>query len=178
MIFHYDPLNYHIEYTAERDVLYTCVRLDRYSPRIRYNLGDKGMTMLSSEMMGILRKHNVQLQHPPLTNLPLLFIWGRQGSSISFRGAKIAPENLGESIRRVDSLVDSQWSGINSKIAHYSFYQHEEKGITFTEMHLEFVKVRTFWQKKDKWFVVKEYRHASAEWTGIVKAIDTNTIAR
>jgi phenylacetate-CoA ligase len=135
MIFHYDPLNYKIEVDSDGNVLYTCVRLDRISPRIRYNLGDHGKIMSCTEMLQRLAKHGISLKNPPRTNLPLLFIWGRQGASISFRGAKVAPENLGETIRRLDG--EGRLGRFNADVAHYGFYQHEEKGITYTDILLE-----------------------------------------
>ncbi len=135
MIFHYDPLNYHIESDEERNLYYTCVRDDRISPRVRYNLGDIGKTMPVSELLATLKKHGIELKNPPNTSLPLLFIWGRQGAQISFRGCKVAPENLGETIRRLDA---AEQPGLNGQVAHYGFYQHELNGRTVTEIHLEF----------------------------------------
>jgi len=135
MIFHYDPLNYHIETDKDRKLYYTCVRGDRISPRVRYDLGDIGKTIPVSEVLATLKKHGVELKNHPNTSLPLLFIWGRQGSQISFRGCKVAPENLGETIRRLDS---SDLPGFNGQIAHYGFYQYEDQGRKTTEILLEF----------------------------------------
>lgn len=136
MIFHYDPLNYHIESDEERKLYYTCVRNDRISPRVRYDLGDIGMTMPVSEVLATLKKHGIELKNHPNTSLPLLFIWGRQGAQISFRGCKVAPENLGETIRRLDA---EERPGLNGQIAHYGFYQYEDaNGRKVTEILLEF----------------------------------------
>jgi phenylacetate-CoA ligase len=135
MIFHYDPLNYLIETDEQQNMILTCVRMDRISPRIRYNLGDRGKVMPVSEVLKIVKKHNVTLPHQPNTNLPMLFVWGRQGSHISFRGCKVAPENLGEAIRRLDEKMP----GLNSRIAHYGFYQYERNGRKNTEIVLEVV---------------------------------------
>lgn len=135
MIFHYDPLNYHIESDENRHLYYTCVREDRISPRVRYDLGDIGKTMPVSEVLATLEKHGVELKNKPNTSLPLLFIWGRQGAQISFRGCKVAPENLGETIRRLDA---DEAPGLNGQVAHYGFYQYPDKGRTVTEILLEF----------------------------------------
>ena len=135
MIFHYDPLNYHIESDDERHLYYTCVRDDRISPRIRYDLGDIGKTMPVSDLLATLKKHGIELKNKPNTSLPLLFIWGRQGSQISFRGCKVAPENLGETIRRLDA---ADKPGLNQQVAHYGFYQYEKNGRKATEILLEF----------------------------------------
>lgn len=135
MIFHYDPLNYHIESDEDHKLYYTCVRDDRISPRVRYDLGDIGMTMPVSDLLATLKKHGIELENHPNTNLPLLFIWGRQGAQISFRGCKVAPENLGETIRR---LSTTEAPGLNEQVAHYGFYQYEKEGRTVTEILLEF----------------------------------------
>lgn len=134
MIFHYDPLNYHIETDEAQNLIFTCVRGDRISPRIRYNLGDRGKAMACSELLATLKKHDIEMRNKPGTNLPLIFVWGRQGAQITFRGCKVAPENLGEAIRR----IDAEDSGFNEKIAHYGFYQHDVNGKTKTEILLEF----------------------------------------
>lgn len=133
MIFHYDPLNYLIETDADNNMIFTCVRMDRISPRIRYNLGDRGKIMPVSEVLKIVEKHGVKLPFKPNTNLPLLFVWGRVESHISFRGCKVAPENLGEAIRK----LDEKHPGLNAKIAHYGFYQYERDGRKNTEILLE-----------------------------------------
>lgn len=135
MIFHYDPLNYHIESDENRRLYYTCVRGDRISPRVRYDLGDIGMTMPVSEVLATLKKHGVELKNLPNTSLPLLFVWGRQGAQISFRGCKVAPENLGETIHRLDA---AEQPGLNQQVAHYGFYQYEQNGRKVTEILLEF----------------------------------------
>lgn len=141
MIFHYDPLNYHIETDKHRNLYYTCVRGDRISPRVRYNLGDVGKTMPVSDLLATLKKHGINLKNPPNTNLPLLFIWGRQGAQVSFRACKLAPENLGEGIRRLDA---EDLHGLNAEIGHYGFYQYEDHGKTMTEIHLEFNEEKGF----------------------------------
>jgi phenylacetate-CoA ligase len=135
MIFHYDPLNYHIESDEHRHLYYTCVRNDRISPRVRYDLGDIGMTMPISDVLATLKKHGVEMTNHPNTSLPLLFIWGRQGSQISFRGCKVAPENLGETIRRLDA---EELPGLNEQVSHYGFYQYDQNGRKVTEILLEF----------------------------------------
>lgn len=135
MIFHYDPLNYHIESDDQHRLYYTCVRGDRISPRVRYDLGDLGKTMPVSDVLATLKKHGIELKNKPNTSLPLLFIWGRQGAQISFRGCKVAPENLGEAIRRLDA---AEKPGLNQQVAHYGFYQYEDKGRKVTEILLEF----------------------------------------
>lgn len=128
MIFHYDPLNYHIETNEEEHLIFTCVRDDRISPRIRYDLGDKGKVMTCSDLVATLKKHGIALKHMPRTELPFVFVWGRGDSMISYRGANVAPENLGEAIRRAN---------LNEVISHYAFFQYEENDKTITEFMIE-----------------------------------------
>jgi len=128
MIFHYDPLNYYIETNEEEHLIFTCTRDDRISPRIRYDLGDKGKVMACSDLKATLKKHGITLNHMPRTELPFVFVWGRGDNMISFRGANVAPENLGEAIRRAN---------LNEAIAHYAFLQYEEDGRTITEFMIE-----------------------------------------
>ncbi len=128
MIFHYDPLNYHIETNEEEHLIFTCVRNDRISPRIRYDLGDKGKLMACSDVVATLKKHGVTLNNMPRTQLPLVFIWGREDSMVSYRGANMAPENLDAAITR---------AGLSDAIAHYAFFQYEEDGTTITEFMIE-----------------------------------------
>lgn len=40
----------------------TCTRNDRSSPRIRYDLGDKGRIYASSDVQAVLAKYGVQRQ--------------------------------------------------------------------------------------------------------------------
>ncbi|MFI4962829.1 MAG: hypothetical protein ACHP6H_03115, partial [Legionellales bacterium] len=87
MVFHYDPLNYHVECDDEDNLIFTCARNDRSSPRIRYNLGDKGRIYASSDVQALLAKHGIFKK--PKVNLPLMFVWGRD-STVVFVGANLA----------------------------------------------------------------------------------------
>ena len=135
MIFNYDPLNYLIETDENQNLIFTCVRGDRISPRVRYNLGDRGKLMPVSDVLATLKKHGVELTQKPITNLPLLFLWGRDGSQISYRSANVAPENLGEAIKRSEHA---------KLIKHFGLYQHDitydDKPETETEFFIELVE--------------------------------------
>lgn len=128
MIFPYDPLNYHIETDAEQNLLYTCVRHDRISPRVRYNLGDRGKTMPMSDVLAILKKHGISLSKTPRMNLPLLFVWGRVGSHVSLEGLKIAPENLEDGLRE---------QKLFPAVLHHGFLEYEHNGVRGVKILLE-----------------------------------------
>jgi phenylacetate-CoA ligase len=95
MIFQYDPLNTFVESDAERSLLFTINRLENVSPRIRYNLHDRGIVRTVAELAPILRDHGMSAQQMGLrTGLPVMFHWGRQDSSVAFYGCKITPEDV------------------------------------------------------------------------------------
>ena len=95
MIFQYDPLNTFVESDSERSLLFTINRLENVSPRIRYNLHDRGIVRTVAELEPILRDHGLSLQKLGLrTALPVMFHWGRQDSSVAFFGCKITPEDV------------------------------------------------------------------------------------
>ncbi|MGQ3887920.1 phenylacetate--CoA ligase family protein [Legionella sp. CNM-1927-20] len=95
MVFHYDTMNYHVECNENDELIFTCTRNDRSSPRIRYNLGDKGRIYASSDIQALLTKYGVFCK--PKTNLPLIFIWGRD-STVVFNGANLAFTELERAI--------------------------------------------------------------------------------
>lgn len=128
MIFLYDPLNYYIETDVEQNLIYTCVRGDRISPRVRYNLGDRGKTMAYSDVLALLKKYDISMQFSSKLPLPVLFVWGRVGTHVSLEGLKIAPENLDDALRD---------QGLFSKVQHYGFLQFEENGVRSIEILIE-----------------------------------------
>lgn len=116
MIFHYDPLNYYIETTKEGELVYTCCRKERASPRIRYNLHDTGKVMMAKDVVAIMKKYGVEIH--PRTNLPFLFVHGREGT-VSFGGAKIHYEHLEEIIR--EEFTDNELN-----MDRFALYKNEE----------------------------------------------------
>ncbi|HXV14240.1 MAG TPA: CoF synthetase [Candidatus Krumholzibacteria bacterium] len=107
MVFQYDPLSYYIESDGERNLLFTLNRLDNVSPRIRYNLYDRGIAMRCRNALEMLRDHRVALDPPaPRVNLPLLFHWGRREHAVAFYGCKITPDDVQNAITRVPLLQE------------------------------------------------------------------------
>lgn len=126
MIFHFDPLNYHAETNEEKDLIASCSR-HRSSPRIRYNIKDKADIQASSTVLAVLAKHGI-FGLKPKTNLPLLFIWGRN-STVVYRGANLAFTELERAITDLDT---------NEHILKKAFYFYEdEEGIEQIEIWLE-----------------------------------------
>lgn len=127
MVFHYDPLNHLIEVNEKKQLLFTELSGHRISPRVRYNLGDVGTVRRMSEVREALRAEGVTLPEAPLSNLPLLFVWGRVDDGLTYRGANLAWENLEEAIRRL---------GIGDAVKGFGLMQYETADKVRTEFLL------------------------------------------
>jgi phenylacetate-coenzyme A ligase PaaK-like adenylate-forming protein len=130
MVFHYDPMNSHVECDHEEaskdDLIFTITRDDRSSPRIRYNLGDKGRVYASSDVQALLAKYGIF--HKPRSPLPLMFVWGRD-STVVFNGANLAFTELERAVADIDT------EGQILKKAFYSY--HDKEGNDQLEFWLE-----------------------------------------
>lgn len=134
MIFHSDPWNYHSECLEanednpedENSLIFTATRNDRSSPRIRYGLGDKGRVYASSDVQALLAKYGIFQK--PKTNLPLLFVWGRE-STVVFNGSNLAFTELERAITDLDE---------NEQVLKKAFYTyHDDLGGEKLEIWLE-----------------------------------------
>jgi len=124
MIFQYDPLNTWIETDADRNLLFTLNRLENVSPRIRYNLHDRGAVQGFAHVSDVLRQHRIELSlprgaWPPALALPLLFHWGRQDSAVAFYGCKITPEDVQHVVVRSALL--------SGKVANFALHPYEDE---------------------------------------------------
>jgi phenylacetate-CoA ligase len=121
MVFQYDPLSYYVESDAERNLLFTINRLDNVSPRIRYNLYDRGAVMSCDSVLRVLHDHAVVLEpSAPRVSLPLLFHWGRREHAVAFYGCKITPDDIQNAIMRV--------SGLRTITRNYALHPYEDEG--------------------------------------------------
>lgn len=127
MVFHFDPMNHHAECGDEDEVIFTIARNDRSSPRIRYDLGDKGRVYASSDVQALLTKYGIFQK--PKTNLPLMFIWGRD-STVVFNGANLAFTELERAV-----TTDKSLEAIVLKKAFYTY--EDDEGVEKLEIWLE-----------------------------------------
>jgi phenylacetate-CoA ligase len=119
MVFQYDPLNCLIESDDERSLLFTINRLENVSPRIRYNIHDRGVVRSMKFVRDILRDRGISLAVTEQTlELPLLFHWGRQNNAVGFYGCKITPEDIQHVILRVPAL--------GSNVANFALHPFED----------------------------------------------------
>jgi phenylacetate-CoA ligase len=106
MIFQYDPLNMFIESDPDRNLLFTLNRLENISPRIRYNIHDRGLVRTIKQVDTVLADHRIRLEFSgPRVDLPLMFHWGRQEHAVAFYGCKITPEDIQHVILRLPDLA-------------------------------------------------------------------------
>lgn len=108
MIFQYNPLGYHLETNDKGELLATLSRPYNISPKIRYNIHDRGHVV----RFGVLKRILAETGHLDLiTNagrvldLPLLLIYGRSDMSIEYYGAKVTPDSLREILFGLDELA-------------------------------------------------------------------------
>ena len=108
MIFQYDPLNYWLESDPFRNLVCTLNRLSNVSPRVRYNIHDRGVVRRRSWVEQVVADHGVQLPVGARgLMLPLLFHWGRQEHAVAFYGCKLTPEDLQHAVLRIPELAAS-----------------------------------------------------------------------
>jgi phenylacetate-CoA ligase len=119
MIFQYDPLNCLVESDDERSLLFTLNRLENVSPRIRYNIHDRGIVRSMKAVRDVMRDHGISVSGvEPTLELPLLFHWGRQNNAVGFYGCKITPEDIQHVILRVALLA--------SNVANFALHPFED----------------------------------------------------
>jgi phenylacetate-CoA ligase len=119
MIFQYDPLNCLIESDDKRSLLFTINRLENVSPRIRYNIHDRGVVRSMTLVRDMLRDRGIPLSvSEQILELPLIFHWGRQNNAVGFYGCKITPEDIQHVILRVPEL--------GSNVANFALHPFED----------------------------------------------------
>jgi phenylacetate-CoA ligase len=119
MVFQYDPLNTWIETDDAGRMLFTSNRLENVSPRVRYDLGDRGRVVGFDHVARVLRDHRrADLLEPGTLALPLLFHFGRTELAVAYYGAKITPADAQAALLRVPELAP--W------IAEYALHPFED----------------------------------------------------
>ena len=112
MVFQYDPCDYYVETVASAtgaNELVVTVTRPMLSPRIRYNVGDEGGTIVFAQAMQACRRRGLDLDdgHAKPFTLPFLFVHGRSDQTLSYMGANLYPEDVAAGIgdhRRCDDL--------------------------------------------------------------------------
>ncbi len=93
MIFQFNPFGYLIETNDLGELVVTITRSENISPRIRYNIHDRGHVVRMRSLQQTLRAHGFdELADSAELDLPLLFHYGRSDLSVDYNGAVVAPD--------------------------------------------------------------------------------------
>ncbi|MFC7484037.1 phenylacetate--CoA ligase family protein [Luedemannella flava] len=100
MVFQYNPLETYLELTDDSQVLCTINSTAVLAPKARYNVGDEGRLVSFPQIMAALaddpqgRAEAQKAFEVDRMRLPLLFLFGRKDSTISYMGANIYPQDV------------------------------------------------------------------------------------
>jgi phenylacetate-CoA ligase len=91
MIFQYNPLETYLETTADNEILCTINTTAVMTPKARYNIGDEGRLLSYDDLRKLVDVKDVNTDR---MQLPLLFLFGRRDSTVSYMGANIYPQDV------------------------------------------------------------------------------------
>ncbi len=100
MVFQYNPLETYLEVDEDGELLCTLNSTAVLSPKLRYNIGDEARLLPFPRLVEILRPHPEawaaaqQAFAAERMRLPLLLLYGRKDSTVSFMGANIYPQDV------------------------------------------------------------------------------------
>ena len=118
MIFQYNPTDFLFESSGTGELIITIGRPDYISPKIRYNIHDRGHTLTLNDLYSTLEELNISLDElvKPQTDLPLLLHYGRADMTVSFFGSNIGPTDIQEviySLPELSKVVNSYNLAVN-----------------------------------------------------------------
>jgi phenylacetate-CoA ligase len=108
MIFQYNPLAYYLETNKQGELVVTLCRPCNISPKIRYNIHDRGHVLKYGVLKQILEQHkrnDILALNSPRLDLPVLFLYGRSDASIEYYGAKVTPDSVREVLYATPELT-------------------------------------------------------------------------
>jgi phenylacetate-CoA ligase len=99
MVFQYNPLETYLETTAEGELLCTINSTAVLNPRVRYNIGDEARLATFPEVLAAIGDPAARAEAEAAfrvdrMRLPLLFLYGRKDSTVSYMGANIYPQDV------------------------------------------------------------------------------------
>ncbi|MEU6998021.1 phenylacetate--CoA ligase family protein [Nonomuraea sp. NPDC046570] len=94
MIFHYNPLETFLEVNERGELLCTINTKSCLQPKLRYNIGDEARLRTLAEVKRVLGPAYRETWTDERMNLPLLFLFGRKDSTISYMGANLYPQDV------------------------------------------------------------------------------------
>ncbi|WP_127504653.1 phenylacetate--CoA ligase family protein [Actinoplanes solisilvae] len=99
MVFQYNPLETYLETTADSEILCTINSTAVVNPKVRYNIGDEGRLATLPELLDAISDPGARAEATAAMrvdgmHLPLLFLFGRKDSTISYMGANLYPQDI------------------------------------------------------------------------------------
>ncbi|MEJ3658129.1 phenylacetate--CoA ligase family protein [Actinomycetes bacterium KLBMP 9759] len=99
MIFQYNPLETFLEINERGELLCTVNSSHVLQPKLRYNVGDEARLFSLRDVRRLIRRdadrwERLAAVKDERMSLPLLFLFGRKDSTISYMGANIYPQDV------------------------------------------------------------------------------------
>ncbi|MFT4601900.1 MAG: phenylacetate-CoA ligase, partial [Arenicella sp.] len=141
MIFQYNPADFLFESSDEGELLVTICRPGYVTPKVRYNLHDRGHTLSLKEVYKMLEEFGIDKNEleDTQTDLPLLLHYGRADMTVSFFGSNISPTDIQETIYSQENLkeevnsyfleVDEDAEGNKKLIVSLEVQENRDKGL-------------------------------------------------
>ena len=108
MVFQYNPLENYIEINDHGDAVVTLNNSSVLSPKLRYNVGDEGLTMSRDDTLRRLASLGVvdsRQSLPQSWAAPFFFLYGRRDGTVSYMGANIYPIDVEYGLYRDEGLA-------------------------------------------------------------------------
>jgi phenylacetate-CoA ligase len=107
MVFQYNPLENYIEINEHGEAVITLNNASVLSPKLRYNVGDEGLTMKKDEVLRRLAAVGVDSPQPLPQSwaAPFFFLYGRRDGTVSYMGANIYPTDVEYGLYRDETLA-------------------------------------------------------------------------
>ena len=107
MVFQYNPLENYIEINDRGEAVVTLNNSSVLSPKLRYNVGDEGLTLSRRDVLERLDRTRCPRDAPATPSeldAPFFFLYGRRDGTISYMGANIYPIDVEYGLYRDEEL--------------------------------------------------------------------------
>lgn len=98
MVFQYNPLETYLETTPDGELLCTINSTAVLTPKLRYGVGDEAVLRSFPQVMAAVapeaRPEALGAWRADRMRLPLLFLFGRRDSTVSYMGAHLYPQDV------------------------------------------------------------------------------------